>query len=199
MGISPNSVSYEFNVKKQSAFCKITPSIRRRICEVLFDEKRHHCVHFLCDQLLKAPIDCRAILANNVLLTGGTCQIPGFEARFIQEWKHAMTLPQYKALRPLSHRFKLIECKFPANIRMFVGGSIYGDLTSRFVDELFLTKEQFEKENDLRMDDWTEQSVYAHTIKNLTQTAVSRSTNLQFGAASIDECWRCIECDIEIS
>ena len=67
--LQPNSVSYEFNVKKQSAFCKITPSIRRRICEVLFDDNQHNVVHFLCDQLLKAPIDCRGTLVNNILLT----------------------------------------------------------------------------------------------------------------------------------
>ena len=104
--ITPNSVSYEFNVKKQSAFCKITPSIRRRICEVLFDDNKHNIVHFLCDQLLKAPIDCRGKLVNNILLTGGTCQIPGFEARFIQEWNRAMTMKKYKKLWTLKHRFR---------------------------------------------------------------------------------------------
>merc|ERR1712154_486714 len=89
---------------------------------------------------------------------------------------HAMTLPKYAKLKPLAHRFQLIKCKFPANIRMFVGGSIYGDLTSRFVDELFLTKEQFEKEKASRMDDWTEQSVYPYTnaIKNLTHAQIVR-------------------------
>jgi len=175
-GMNPNSVSYEFNVKKQSAFCKITPAIRRRICEVLFDENKNHIVHFLCDQLLKAPIDCRGTLVNNILLTGGTCQIPGFEARFIQEWNHAMTLDKYKELHNLKHRFSLIKCKFPANIRMFAGASIYGDLTSRFVDELFITKEDFEKKNNGRMDDWTEQSVdeWSNKVKHLTHAEIVR-------------------------
>ena len=87
-----------------------------------------------------------------------------------------MTLPKYKELHGLAHRFKLIGCKFPANIRMFVGASIYGDLTQRFVDELFITKEQFEKEHGSRMDDWTEQSVYPHskTIENLTHAQIVR-------------------------
>jgi len=174
--LNPNSVSYEFNVKKQSAFCKITPSIRRRICEVLFDDNKTNIVHFLCEQLLKAPIDCRATLVNNILLTGGTVQIPGFEARFIQEWNRAMTMPKFKELHGLKHRFRLIPCKFPSNIRMFVGASIYGDLTSRFVDELFITKEKFEKEHKQRMDDWTEQSVYPYskTIKNMTHGEIVR-------------------------
>eukprot|EP01083_Nonionella_stella_P102700 292352_1 len=174
---TPNGVSYEFNVKKQSAFCKITPSIRRRICEVLFDDKTgNNIVHFLCDQLLKAPIDCRGILVNNILLTGGTVQIPGFEARFMQEWNAAMLLPKYKQLTGLKHRFRLVPCKFPSNIRMFVGASIYGDLTSRFVDELFITKDKFEKEQDARIDDWTQHSVYpfSQTVKKLTHADIVR-------------------------
>ena len=174
--LQPNSVSYEFNEKKQSAFCKITPSIRRRICEVLFDDNQHNVVHFLCDQLLKAPIDCRGTLVNNILLTGGTVQIPGFEARFIQEWNRAMKMPKYKELWNLKHRFRLLPCKFPANIRMFVGASIYGELTSRFVDELFITKDKFEKDQNSRIDDWTEQSVYNYssTIKNITHAQIVR-------------------------
>ena len=94
-----------------------------------------------------------------MFLSGGTTQIPGFEARFIQEFHAAMELPKYRTLKPLQHRFRLLDCKFPANIRMFVGASIYGDLTSRFVDELFITKEQFEKEDGSRIDDWTEVSL----------------------------------------
>merc|ERR1712154_355300 len=72
------------------------------------------------------PIDCRGKMVNNVLLTGGTTQIQGFEARFIQEFHAAMDLPKYRSLKPLQHRFRLLDCKFPANIRMFVGASIYG-------------------------------------------------------------------------
>lgn len=164
----PNSVSFEFNVKKQSAFCKITPSIRRRICDVLFDERRTNIVHFLCDTLLKAPLDCRELLINNILLTGGTCQIPGFEARFIQEFKHAMKMNKYRKLRNMQNRFRILKCDFPHNIRMFSGASIYGDITSRFVEELFITKKQFEssfvKE---RIYDWTEEHQMSEELLNM--------------------------------
>ena len=95
----PKSVSYEFNVRKQSAFCKIAPSIRRKSCQVLFDSEKRNIVHFLCDTLLKIPIDCRAKLVNNILLTGGTCSLPGFESRFVEEWKDAMNLSKYKELK----------------------------------------------------------------------------------------------------
>eukprot|EP01083_Nonionella_stella_P236364 830245_1 len=175
--LTPNSVSYEFNVKKQSAFCKITPSIRRRICEVLFDDSNQNIVHFLCDQLLAAPIDCRGTLVNNILLTGGTCQLPGFEARFIQEWNHAMTMNKYSSLHNLKHRFRLIGSKFPSNIRMFVGASIYGDLTSRFVEELFITKDKFEKEHNSFIDDWTQIPIDINNktkIKNITHAEIVR-------------------------
>lgn len=74
-----------------------------------------------------------------------------------------MELPKYRTLRGLQHRFRLLDCKLPANIRMFVGASIYGDLTFRFQDELFMTKEDFERKNGSRVDDWSEQSVYPYS------------------------------------
>lgn len=122
---NPKSVSYEFNVRKQSAFCKIAPSIRRKSCEVLFKSKNDkNIVHFMCDTLLKISIDCRAKLINNILLTGGTSQFPGFEQRFIQEFRYAInTIPKYSKLRPLSHRMRILKNDFKPNIRMFVGAT----------------------------------------------------------------------------
>ena len=152
----PKSVSYEFNVRKQSAFCKIAPSIRRKSCQVLFDPERRNVVHFICDTLLKLPIDCRGALVNNILLTGGTVSLPGFESRFIEEWKDAMKLPKYKELSNLGHRMRLIKSSFEPNTRMFVGASIYANITNRFADELFITREQFEELKKNRIEDWSE-------------------------------------------
>ncbi|ETO04513.1 hypothetical protein RFI_32885, partial [Reticulomyxa filosa] len=173
-----NNVSYEFRVKKQSAFCKIGGNVRQQACDALFDEvNRINIAHFVCDALLKLPIDCRAKLVSNILITGGCACIPGFFVRFVSELRQAFVLDKYSSLQSyeLSIFFKnnnskknyviicikhvrLVKCEFPSNIRNFVGGSIYGQLTDRFNEDLFLTKEEFESESKLneQVPDWSD-------------------------------------------
>eukprot|EP01083_Nonionella_stella_P111196 326057_1 len=84
---------------------------------------------------------------------------------------------KYSSLHNLKHRFRLIGSKFPSNIRMFVGASIYGDLTSRFVEELFITKDKFEKEHNSFIDDWTQIPIDRNNktkIKNITHAEIVR-------------------------
>ncbi len=104
--LAPRSVSYEFRVKKQSAFCKITPAIRKQSCNALFSAKEggYNIVHCLCDVLLKVPYDARVHLVYNTVLTGGASCFPGFEERFLEEWRAAMKLEKYSTLKRLSKK-----------------------------------------------------------------------------------------------
>eukprot|EP01083_Nonionella_stella_P101835 289122_1 len=121
----PNSVSYEFNVEKQSAFCKITGRIRKSAYNVLFEAM--NIATIVLNELLQCPEQWHKDLMSNILVVGGTAQIPGFMHRFKEELLyHAMNDNKYKKLRQL--KLDTLLCPFPTNMRTVVGASIFGSL-----------------------------------------------------------------------
>eukprot|EP01083_Nonionella_stella_P075518 205346_1 len=122
--MAPNGVSYEFSVQKQSAFCKITPTIRRSVYNVLFEEM--NIAKIVLDELLQYP-ELYHDLASNILVIGGTTQIPGFGHRFKEELlHHTMNDTKYTKLKQL--KLGTLLCRFPANLTTVIGASIFGSL-----------------------------------------------------------------------
>lgn len=132
--------------------------IRERAAEVLFDgladEDVASVVQCTLQCFLSMKADLRACLITRVLVVGGTAQLPNFQPRLHQEMVRSMLEdPKYIALRGLANRVQFLTnpeqgSAFPANCRIWVGGSLIGALKINLPE---VTKEQWNG----TVPDWT--------------------------------------------
>ena len=79
-----------------------------------------HYVHTaVCESLLGCPVDYRRILAQNVVLIGGMCALPGFGERLVKSVRHLLHLP-------VGRQLSLVPLPCPPILLPWVGGSIVG-------------------------------------------------------------------------
>jgi len=114
----------------------ISGKVREFACEGLFvDYLDNRTVpHLIMEALMKSPVDLRLKLAHNIVLFGGTCMLPGFKHRLVDE------LNKLVESEPYRHKLAVREFKFhvaPAfdNSTAWLGAAIFGTL-NEYVDAI---------------------------------------------------------------
>lgn len=128
----------------------ISGEIREKAYEPLWerDNDNLNIPTMILDAIIKCPIDTRRILAENILLIGGTTMAKGFASRLKAELLYLLKSNLYaEKLKIKSFKFHTAPSK--PNYTAWLGGAIFGigDLPSRC-----LTKENYLKLN--RLPDW---------------------------------------------
>ncbi|KAL1505272.1 hypothetical protein ABEB36_004871 [Hypothenemus hampei] len=128
----------------------VNGKIREKAFEILYEEDNDHfCLStMILDAMLLVDRDLRNILAENLVLTGGTCMTPGFKARLKEELLKQLSNDRYRKLNVKQFKFHSMPCK--ENYASWLGGALYG--ATEFLGMKSVTKEFYLKEKHL--PDW---------------------------------------------
>lgn len=74
------------------------------------------------DSCLQCAVDLRKVLAENILLIGGTAMLPGFKHRLLLELKELVQSPKYKD-RLAIRTFKFHNPPAKENYTAWLGGN----------------------------------------------------------------------------
>lgn len=148
----------------------VSGKLRELMYEVLFEEDLDHlCIStMILNVIASVDVESRTLLAENIVLIGGTCMAPGFKARLKVELLRQLKNERYKKFKNI----KMIKFHSPPakeNYTAWLGGKIvfwidyfcgyififvaalYG--ATEIVSMKALTKDQYFKEN--RLPDWS--------------------------------------------
>ena len=149
---TPSDVQYPLEGDK---VLEIPGTLREYAPECLFeiDNEMESVATQVIDALLLCNRDSRKVLAQNIVIVGGTSMIPGFRRRLKEELLALLELPQYKE-QLYMEKFKFHTTPCCPNVASWLGGSLYG--STDYVGSQAFTKEQF-IENKKHIPDWMDQ------------------------------------------
>lgn len=129
---------------------KIPGLLRETAFEVLFpvDNDRLGLPYIILDTILKCPVDVRKDLAENILLIGGTANVPGLLPRLKTELLKLINSDFYKE-RLFIQEVKFHKAPSNSNFTAWLGASIYS--ATDFISNS-LTKENYLK--NPKIPDW---------------------------------------------
>lgn len=108
-----------------SKMIKIPGKVRETAFEIFYEEDNDHiCLStMILDAILSVNVDLRLKLAENILLIGGTCMIPGFKARLKEELLTQLRNERYSKLKINTFKFHTAPAK--ENYTAWLGGKGY--------------------------------------------------------------------------
>lgn len=122
--------------------------------ELLFEEDGdgQTVATIILESILRCAIDIRRILIENIVIMGGTAQMPGFKHRLLNEVKSLLTSPRYEKKLPM--RTVKVHCP-PAkeNYVAWLGASIFG--ATDIVVNRSITRESYLQDGYIY--DWSDQ------------------------------------------
>ncbi|XP_070385844.1 actin-related protein 10-like [Dermacentor albipictus] len=156
----PPEVKYPLDGDK---IITIPGSLREYAAEALFelDGDMKSIATLLLDSILKAPMDSRKVLAQNIVVMGGSSMMPGFKHRLLQELKSLVQDPTYSRKMNMN-TFKFHSPPSKENYTAWLGASIYGSTDA--VNVHCITKDQFIT-NNRHIPDWSDQAWQALSSK----------------------------------
>ena len=81
--------------------------------------------------ILALAIDLRGLACQNIILAGGSCMIPGFKLRLLQEMHFLIdNLPEFKDLATIKSKITIPDNQFPNNCMAWVGASLVGSMNA---------------------------------------------------------------------
>ncbi|CAL1687852.1 unnamed protein product [Lasius platythorax] len=129
----------------------IPGEIREKAFEILWERDNDNLSlpTMILDAIVKCPLDMRRVLAENIILVGGTTMAKGFASRLKSELLALIESDLYKSKLKIES-FKFHTAPSKPNYTAWLGGAIFGttDLPLRC-----LTKEIYLKTN--RVPDWS--------------------------------------------
>ncbi|CRK90060.1 CLUMA_CG003779, isoform A [Clunio marinus] len=132
---------------------KVPGQLREVAFEVLFpkDNDRLGLPYIILDAILNCPVDTRKVLAENILLIGGTASALGMTARLKAELTKLIESDYYK------NRLFIQEVKFHSapskpNFTAWLGGSIYSSTELITSSSFTVTRENYLKNS--KIPDW---------------------------------------------
>uniref|UniRef100_A0A3P8UR70 Actin related protein 10 n=1 Tax=Cynoglossus semilaevis TaxID=244447 RepID=A0A3P8UR70_CYNSE len=122
----PPDVEYPLDGQK---ILHIKGSIRDSVMEILFeqDNEEKSVASLMLDALVKCPIDTRKVLAENLVVIGGTAMMPGFLHRLLAEIRLLVEKPKYSNVLA-SKNFCIHAPPAKPNCTAWLGGAIFGAL-----------------------------------------------------------------------
>ncbi|XP_022669830.1 actin-related protein 10-like [Varroa jacobsoni] len=159
---APSDVRYPLEGDK---VLEIPGTLREFAPECLFelDNEMISVATLVLDVLLQCNRDSRRVLAENIVLIGGTVMLPGFKRRLKEELLALLQEPRYKGKLFLD-KFKFHTTPCCANVTAWLGGSVYG--ATDYVSSQAMTKDQF-IENRKHIPDWADQKWKTDVIPGL--------------------------------
>ncbi|XP_078714810.1 LOW QUALITY PROTEIN: actin-related protein 10 [Lampetra fluviatilis] len=123
---APPDVSYPLDGEN---ILIVKGEIRDSLCEILFvqDNEEKSVATLMLDCLVKCPMDLRTTLAKNLVVMGGTAQLPGFTHRLLAEIKQLLQQPKYQAVLSVTSVCVHTPPAKP-NYVAWLGGAIFGAL-----------------------------------------------------------------------
>ncbi|KAH7940984.1 hypothetical protein HPB49_008656 [Dermacentor silvarum] len=157
----PPEVKYPLDGDK---IITIPGTLREYAAEALFelDGDMKSIATLLLDSILKAPMDSRKVLAQNIVVMGGSSMMPGFKHRLSQELKSLVKDPAYSRKMNMN-TFKFHSPPSKENYTAWLGASIYGSTDA--VNVHCITKDQFIT-NNRHIPDWSDQAWQALSSKS---------------------------------
>lgn len=132
----------------------ISGMLRESACEVLFERYGHEAniAKLILEVLRLCARDSRKPLADNIVLIGGTTQLPGFRRRLHDELTALIAADNLYSgnLHFDAFRFHRTPCK--ANYAAWLGGAILG--ASDAINTRIITREQYLRSNGAVIKDW---------------------------------------------
>jgi len=145
---------YSLNCQKYGDICLQIPiEVRELATECLFDSEIEEVTlaSLVLDAIVGSPIDCRKVLCENIMVIGGTCQLPGFRSRLLAEMKR-MVNSNNRFGKLKKENFKIHNPPSFPNYTGWLGAAIFGELDTIGVRSL--SREAY-LENG-RVPDWTD-------------------------------------------
>ncbi|KAL4613143.1 actin-related protein 10 [Arapaima gigas] len=145
----PPDVDYPLDGEK---IIHIKGSIRDSVVEILFeqDNEEKSVATLVLDTLVKCPIDTRKVLAENLVVIGGTAMLPGFLHRLLAEIRVLAEKPRYKQILS-SRTFRVHSPPAKSNCTAWLGGAIFGALQD-ILGSRSISRDQYNQTG--RTPDW---------------------------------------------
>ncbi|TPP64992.1 Actin protein 10 [Fasciola gigantica] len=130
--VAEDAFYYPLNNLKGSKRLLIPSRIRELSVECLFtgDSDKITLATLLLQSILLSPIDIRRTLAQNIVVIGGTVNIPGFTCRLVEELNACLDWPEFASLSALKGEFRVHQPPGEPNYIAWLGGAIFGALES---------------------------------------------------------------------
>ncbi|KAG5448357.1 Actin- protein 10 [Clonorchis sinensis] len=121
---------YPLNNLQVNKRLQVPSRLRELSVECLFrgDNDQITLASLLLKSLVTCPLDIRRTLATNIILIGGTVNIPGFAARLLEELDSFLELDEFSNLRALKGTFRIHQPPAEPNYVAWLGGAIFGAL-----------------------------------------------------------------------
>ncbi|KAA3670148.1 actin-related protein 10 [Paragonimus westermani] len=103
---------------------RIPSRLRELSCECLFrgDNDQITLATLILKSIQACPVDLRKPLAKNLVLTGGTVNLPGFAARLLEELDRSLDLTDFTSLSALKGTFRIHQPPGEPNYIAWLGG-----------------------------------------------------------------------------
>jgi actin-related protein 10 len=93
--------------------------------------------------VLKLNPNVRVLVVQNIVLAGGSCMVPGFKLRLLQEMKYLIdNYQEFRELDTLKDYFTIPDNQFPPNCLTWVGASLVASLNTE-IERFMTTLEEF--------------------------------------------------------
>lgn len=144
----PPSVQYPLD---GGSMLNVDGKVREHACEVMFeqDNEQQSIATLLLDAIVQSPIDMRLELSQNIVIIGGTSQMPGFLHRIQMELHDLIKQQRYTNVLALK-KFKFHQPPAKANYTAWLGGSMFGALDT--LASKSVSRDQFKETGSL--SDW---------------------------------------------
>ena len=102
--------------------------------------------------IMALNMDLRILVSQNIILSGGSCMVPGFKLRLKQEMEYLIDhYSEFKDLAQIKQYIEIAESTFPPNCMNWIGASIVSSLNTE-IDRFLITEQEF-LDNDEKMPD----------------------------------------------
>ena len=98
--------------------------------------------------ILALGVDLRGLACQNIILAGGSCMVPGFKLRLLQEMHFLIeNLPEFKELATIKSKIFIPDNQFPNNCMSWVGASLVGSMNAE-IDRFMTDQKEFAARGD---------------------------------------------------
>lgn len=127
-------------------------NLRKGACEIFFAlfGLEQSLTSMVINTIFQAPIDCRRVLAENIIVIGGLANVPGLEHRLSGELKKLDKHERYKRNMPIKFKFHQAIC--PRNYVSWLGAAIFCNPSS--IELRATTREQWLRDGKRDLRDW---------------------------------------------
>lgn len=122
--VAPSDIRYPLLGDK---VMHIQGQVREQAAEVLFelDNDYQSLASIILNTIMKSPIDMRCILAENIVVAGGTSMIQGFKQRLKTELHYLLQRPPYQNALAIK-KFKFHRLPAKENYAVWLGAAVFG-------------------------------------------------------------------------